>query len=74
MHLERCAAWFEFFSRPGAKWVWWPHPPALIEEINQHACEVAEASYEHYRLLLSDRFCALQESATGLFIRCGACE
>jgi hypothetical protein len=87
MHLERCAAWFEFFSRPGAKQVR-PAPPerpgsrsfaesdgsALIEELSRHACEVPEASDEHCRLLLSDRFCALQESATGLFIQCGACE
>ena len=73
-HLERCAVWFEFFSRPGAKWAWWPPSPALIEELNQHACEVPEACDEHYRLLLSDRFCGLQERTTGLFIRCGACE
>jgi hypothetical protein len=87
LHLERCAAFFEFFSRPGAKWGRFPPPErpglrsfaetggsARIEELSQHAREVPEASDKHCRLLLSDRFCALQESATGLFIRYGICE
>jgi hypothetical protein len=46
VYLERRAAQIEFFSRPGANRVW-PPPPALIEELNQHACEVPEASDEH---------------------------
>jgi hypothetical protein len=72
VYLERRAARIEFFSRPGANRVW-PPPPALIDELNQHACEVPEASDEHYRLFFSDRFYALRETATSLFIDCGAC-
>jgi hypothetical protein len=40
---ERRAAKIEFFSRPGAKFVW-PPPPALTEELNQDGCELPEAS------------------------------
>jgi hypothetical protein len=76
--LERDAARVEFYARPGAKgWLrkgWWPPPPALIYQLKQDAREVPEASDEHYRLWFSDRFYALQNTATGQFIDGGVCD
>ena len=82
-------AGFEFFKRPGAKGfvelyelyrprpagvpVWMRPSHARIEEMKQDAREVPEASDEHYRLWLSERFYALQGTATGGFIDVGVC-
>jgi hypothetical protein len=72
--LERSAARVDFHQRTGAgTWVEWPVPPALVEEMRRDAREVPEGSDEHFRLLVGERFFALQETGTGRLVDFATC-
>jgi len=73
VYLERVAAKLEFFAQPGAKYrgAWLPPPPLPPD---YDALAVPAASDKHCRLLMSEKFYMLCDTATGRIIESGACE
>jgi hypothetical protein len=72
VNLERSAARVAFFGEPGPtrpqRFPQYPPAQALLDRLQTETSIVAEASDEHYQVLLGERLYAVRETSTGRLV------